>query len=295
MTWSLVAVDTASGAAGIAVASCVPLETVLRVPGIAEGRGVLATQSFLLDGQREAGLALLAAGEAPEVILAAMLDPSFDPEPEKRQIAIVDASGRLAAVTGSEAQPWAGNLEVRTGSLVASVQGNLLTGPEVLDASASALVDDDACDLPERLLRGLEAGGRERRGDARCVPLGVAAQSATLRVGSLVLDAGVAEPGADPDPLVTLREQLDAWRVDHLCPEPSAEGGGGSVAASSGGAPAASDGAPDAGGCTVACAPPGWEGAVLALAGVFVLRRCLPRRVRPPRHPGTAIASASAE
>lgn len=264
MTWSLVAVDGASGLSGVAVASCVPLDVLQRVPGIADGAGALVTQSYLLEGQRDRGVERLAAGEPPAEVLAALLDPAVDPAPALRQIAIVGLDGQVAAHTGSDALPFAAHREVRAGATVASVQGNLLTGPEVLDEAARAFAEAipgvgeaPACVLAERLLRGLEAGGRDGRGDARCVGLGPAAQSASLRVGQLLVEVGVDAPGDGPDPLVTARSALDAWRAGGGC-APATEGEGGAGGTAGGDASSGADvRAPEAGhdaGCGVAAA-----------------------------------------
>lgn len=296
VTWSLVAVDLATGVSGVAVASCVPLDVLRRVPGVADGAGALVTQSYLLDGQRDRGVELLRAGHAPADVLAALLDPAADPEPSLRQIAIVGLDGRVAAATGADALPFAGSVEVRSGSLVAAVQGNLLTGPEVLDeaarAFASAGAEDageaPACALAERLLRGLEAGGGDGRGDARCVPLGPASQSASLRVGDLAIEAGVGAPGEVPDPLASLRSALDAWRADGRCRAAGEQaattgtGGAGGTSASSGRAdtsPTRSES------CAVGGAPElvGALGLAALLRLTIIRRRCPTRTATPPR------------
>lgn len=104
------------------------------------------------------------------------------------------------------------------GALTYSVQGNILTSAAVLDQAIAAL--PAGCDLPDRLMRALEAGAANGEGDNRCTPGGIPADSAFLQVdrdgepaGSyLVLDVTDTAPD---DPIARLRAQYDAWRASH--------------------------------------------------------------------------------
>ncbi len=294
MTWSIVAVDSATGEAGIAVASCVAIDVVALVPGVARGGGALVTQSFLLEGERDRGVQLLEEGLDAGAVLASLLDPAFDPGVAQRQIAVVDARGGVASFTGPEALAFAGHASHESGTLSVAVQGNVLTGPEVVEEALAAALLPSACDVPARLLAALEAGGREGRGDARCAMLGVSSQSATLRAGAFAIDVGAAEPGEGEDPLVTLRARFDAVRALHPCPVDAATGGGG--AAESGTSSASAEPAPvaatDGGSCSLSLAGPR-EGAEMSLhawplvmpAALVVAALFSRRRPRPdPRH-----------
>jgi len=80
-----------------------------------------------------------------------------------RQVAIVDRDGHTAAYTGARCIPWAGHAE--GGGYVCL--GDILTGEEVVKAMALAFEASVDEELPERLLRSLEAGqeaGGDRRG-----------------------------------------------------------------------------------------------------------------------------------
>jgi uncharacterized Ntn-hydrolase superfamily protein len=83
---------------------------------------------------------------------------------EHRQVGIVDVDGGSAGHTGSECFDWAGGV---TDDGVA-IQGNILTGPEVVDAMKRAWDDSsDEPDLARRLMAALRAGeeaGGDRRG-----------------------------------------------------------------------------------------------------------------------------------
>jgi uncharacterized Ntn-hydrolase superfamily protein len=102
----------------------------------------------------------MADGESATHALQALLDD--DPGREQRQAGFVDASGGAATFTGSECQPWAGGW---TGDGVA-IQGNILAGPQVVEAMAQAFTTSRT-DLGHRLLEALLAGDRaggDRRG-----------------------------------------------------------------------------------------------------------------------------------
>ncbi len=200
MTYSIVAADRASGAVGVAVASkalCVGAH----VPWGAEGLGAgVATQAFHDLRYGWEGLAELRAGRSAAATVAALT--GGDPEAEQRQLGVVDREGRVASYTGSRCLPWAGGM---CGAGYAA-QGNLLAGPEVIEAMASTYecCDDQAFAprLVAALLAGDEAGG-DRRGR----------QSAALRIWR-----GAGTGTASPRPLVDLRVD-DAPRPVHRLAE----------------------------------------------------------------------------
>jgi uncharacterized Ntn-hydrolase superfamily protein len=265
-TYSIVAADPVSGAVGGAVASCVPLSTVERVYGAAPGVGALVTQSYLMDEARADGLAWLAAGRSPDEVVAALTDAAYDPHFALRQYAVVDLAGRAAGFTGAEALAFAGGLPIESGDLRASVQGNILTGPQVLERARDAFVAPGACDLAERLMRALEAAGAEGGGDSRCVGVGVPAKSATLEVdpasGPATLRLAYEAAGDPPreDPVAGLRAALDAWRVDHPCPTPAspASAPGASTSGEVEATGCAAGGAPRREGCVALAIGAGW-------------------------------------
>ncbi|MDC3988697.1 DUF1028 domain-containing protein [Polyangium jinanense] len=229
-TFSIVAADTDAGAIGSAGASCVPYE-VIQILRVAPGRGLLVGQAYFDDDALAAGEQMLAGGAEPAAVLAAVTDSSAHPLAPKMQYGIVDAEGRTASSTGPEANPYASDATGSSGAVAFTVQGNLLTGPAVLEGMASAA--QDGCDLPERLIRALEAAGTDGGGDARCTDGGISAASAYLLVqwqdGT---ELRISLPDLRPeDPVAQLRAQLAAWRAEHPCPSPEpapddATGGG---------------------------------------------------------------------
>ncbi len=158
-TFSIIAHDPATGELGLAVQSRVPAVGAI-VPAAQAGVGVIATQSLANVELAPLGLVLLRERIPPERCLEILL--KNDPMREKRQLALINAAGASAAFTGSECLDHAGH---RTGKDFA-VQGNLLAGPEVLDAMAKAFESAEG-ELADRLIAALRAGqtaGGDRRG-----------------------------------------------------------------------------------------------------------------------------------
>jgi uncharacterized Ntn-hydrolase superfamily protein len=86
-----------------------------------------------------------------------------DEEAPSRQVGVVGRDGSVAAFTGAECVDYAGD---RQGEHY-TVQGNILEGPETVDAMAEAF-ESTAGGLPERLLAALHAGndaGGDKRGE----------------------------------------------------------------------------------------------------------------------------------
>ena len=159
MTFSLVARSPDGLQWGVAVASKF-LAVGAAVPAAADGVGAIATQAMANLAYRPDGLALLRGGATATEVVAALT--AADDDSAQRQVGIVDAAGGSASFTGEACHAWAGG---RTGDGWA-VQGNILTGPEVVDAVAEAYGLAQG-PLAERLAAALLAGDRaggDRRG-----------------------------------------------------------------------------------------------------------------------------------
>lgn len=157
-TYSIVARDPATGDMGVAVQSHW-FSVGAIVPWAEAGVGAVATQSFVEASYGPLGLDLMRMGRsAPEALKALV---STDPNEAVRQVAMVDAQGRVAAHTGSKAIFAAGH-HVGDGF---STQANLMENPTVWDAMARAF-ETTRGDLAERLLAALEAAEGEG-GDIR--------------------------------------------------------------------------------------------------------------------------------
>jgi uncharacterized Ntn-hydrolase superfamily protein len=165
-TFSILGYDPETGELGGAVQSRV-FSVGNGVLWAEAGVGAVATQAVVDVSYGPQGLELLEAGLSPRQVVETLLRNDPNPRPEgwpieARQFAVLDASGRVAAHTGPQASDWAGH---RTGHHV-SAQGNILAGPEVVDAMVEAFQANDG-HLSLRLLAALEAGqaaGGDRRG-----------------------------------------------------------------------------------------------------------------------------------
>ncbi len=159
MTFSIVGFDPDNGDLGVAVASKFPCVGAV-VPWARAGVGAVATQSWANTAFGPDGLALMEGGASATGALDALL--RADEGRDDRQVGAVDARGGVATFTGATCTEWAGGV---TGEVFAA-QGNLLTGPDVVDELARAFTETDG-DLSDRLLAALEAGdaaGGDRRG-----------------------------------------------------------------------------------------------------------------------------------
>ena len=156
-TFSIVARDSASGELGMAVQSKA-LATGSRTITIKGGVAVVAHQSQANPMYGTLGIELLSAGMAPQQALELML--RSDEGRDARQVAILDASGRRAAWTGSAALDWKGH---QCGPDFCA-QGNILTGPEVVQAIVKAF-EGATGPLAERIAGSAGRGpsGRWRR------------------------------------------------------------------------------------------------------------------------------------
>lgn len=157
-TYSIVAVDSATGQIGVAVQShwfSVGASVAWAEPGV----GAVATQSFILPSYGPRGLALMRSGLSAPQVLRALL--AADPDSQVRQLAMIDAQGRVLNHTGSRNIAEAGG---RVGRWYAA-QANTMRNPTVWGAMGAAF-ESTRGDLAERLLAALEAAQREG-GDIR--------------------------------------------------------------------------------------------------------------------------------
>jgi uncharacterized Ntn-hydrolase superfamily protein len=161
-TFSIVAVDPETGVCGAAVASKYPSVGTV-VPYVRAGVGAFCTQHWHNPKWGEPALDLLAAGKLPEEVLGELLRD--DKNRDKRQLAIIDMTGRAANRSPADADPsgiWWGAASGR----FYACQGNTLTGPEVIAAMVKAY-EETKGSLADRLMAALAAGdcaGGDHRG-----------------------------------------------------------------------------------------------------------------------------------
>jgi len=160
MTFSIAARCPRTGMLGVATSSKA-LSAGGLVPYCRAGVGAIASQSFVNPYLGIDGLVLLEQGLAAERTLERLVED--DPGRDLRQLAIVDKDGRAAAYTGTRCIPWAGHI---VGAGYACL-GNILVAEGVVEAMAREFQNSIGDELPERLIRALEAGqeaGGDRRG-----------------------------------------------------------------------------------------------------------------------------------
>src|SRR5688500_11835482 len=128
-TFSLCAIDPATGQSGAAVTTRVPF-VGRAVPHVRAGIGAVCTQASTVVEYGPRGLDLMAKGVEPSAAVAQLL--SDDQQRESRQLGMIDMKGRSAAHTGKNNGNWAGSKQ----GLNYTVQANIMVGPEVIDAVA---------------------------------------------------------------------------------------------------------------------------------------------------------------
>ncbi len=148
-TYSIVARDPATGELGVAVQSHW-FSVGQIVPWAEAGVGAVATQSFVDPTYGKLGLDLMRAGRSAPDTLRGLL--AADNSREVRQVAMIDAQGRVAAHTGAQDIQSAGHIVGKD----FSVQANLMANDRVWPAMAKAF-EETKGDLADRMLAALDA------------------------------------------------------------------------------------------------------------------------------------------
>ncbi|MEM7416269.1 MAG: DUF1028 domain-containing protein [Gemmatimonadota bacterium] len=160
-TFSIAAVDPATGESGVAVTTRVAC-VGNGVPWVRAGVGAVATQASTRTEYGAELLDFMEEGLSPTEALTRATEA--DDGRERRQVGVVSVDGRAAQHTGSQPGAWAGH---RSGPNYAA-QGNVLVGPEVVEAVADAFEASEGSErhLADRLIEALMAGqvvGGDRR------------------------------------------------------------------------------------------------------------------------------------
>ena len=171
-TFSLCAIDPATGQSGASVTTRVPF-VGRAVPHVRAGVGAVCTQAATMVEYGPRGLDLLAKGVEPPAVLQQLL--ADDQQRESRQVGVIDMKGRAAAHTGKQNGNWAGSKQ----GVNYTTQANIMVGPEVLDAVAASMDSTAGTGMPlaERMILALEAG-YSKGGDRRWGNL----QSAAIKI-----------------------------------------------------------------------------------------------------------------
>ena len=207
MTYSIVARDANSGQMGVAVQShWFSVGSV--VTWGAAGVGVVATQAFAEPSYGPLGLDRMRAGMLAPDALQQLL--GADEQADRRQVAMLDRSGGVAAHTGANTLAASGHV-VGDGF---SVQANMMLRDTVPEAMASAFVASSG-GLADRLLAALDAAegeGGDIRGRQSAAMLIVGAEPMELAHQGTVMELRIED---HDDPLAELRRLVAVKRAYH--------------------------------------------------------------------------------
>jgi len=204
-TFSIVARDPATGELGVAVQShwfsVGPI-----VPWAEAGVGAVATQSFVDPSYGKNGLELMRAGKSAPDTLKELL--AKDEGRDVRQVAMIDAQGRVDAWTGKNDIQAAGHIVGKD----FSVQANLMLNDKVWPAMARAF-ESAKGDLADRMLAALDAAqaaGGDIRGRQSAAIVVVAGKPTGQAWKDRTFDLRVDD---SPEPLRELRRLVTLQRA----------------------------------------------------------------------------------
>ena len=204
-TYSIVARDPETGELGVAVQSHW-FNVGSIVPWAEAGVGAVATQSFVDPSYGKLGLDLMRAGRSAPEALRALL--AGDEGREVRQVAMIDAQGRVAAHTGSKDIQAAGQIVGKS----YSVQANLMLNDTVWPAMSRAFEAAQG-DLAGRMLAALDAAqaaGGDIRGRQSAALIVVTGKPTGRPWEDRLFDLRVDD---SPEPLKELRRLVTLQRA----------------------------------------------------------------------------------
>ncbi|MBY9014361.1 MAG: DUF1028 domain-containing protein [Candidatus Lokiarchaeota archaeon] len=205
-TYSIVARDPKTGEMGVGVQS--HYFSVGSIVSWGEsGVGVVATQSLVNASFGLRGLELLKQGKTPKEALGFLI--SEDEGRDVRQVAILDAQGRVATHTGSKCIIHAGHIEGDN----FSVQANMMLTDKVWSAMAKSFESNSDLPLPERIIKTMEAAetvGGDIRGKQSAAILMVDGKEAKNKWEDKIIDLRVED---HEEPVKELERLLKLYRA----------------------------------------------------------------------------------
>lgn len=198
MTFTAIARCPETGKLGVATATR-SLAVGARVPHVSPNLGAVAIMAIADGRLGTTAKKLLELGyKAPNVIDALV---ASEPNPEYRQLGVIDADGFAAARTGANNRDYAGH-HVRDNFIAL---GNVLVGEHVLDAIEDGYNRAPDDPFEERLMQALEAGrdAGGQHGGQRSAAILVYAERAYARVDLRV--------DIHDEPVGELRRIFDLW------------------------------------------------------------------------------------
>lgn len=246
-TWSIVLADSETGEVGVGTITCLNnFDLLAIVPVIVVGKGAAAVQAsgdfegirrpVIFDG--------LLNGTPVDDILDQVANIAGH---QSRQYGIVNTNGEAVTFSGDQTFSWTGGVTGSVNSIHYAIQGNILSGPCVVNDIETALRVTQG-DMADKLMAGMQAaklGG----GDGRCScpgpdPEGCGCPPSNFEksghIGGMVIarpgdtddtvcdQDGCADgtyfmrlnsafqPSANPDPVDQLQMQFDDFRQANL-------------------------------------------------------------------------------
>lgn len=217
-TWSILAVDSATGQVIVASATCLPqsvfpqlnakdlrdIQAVV-VPG--KGAAVCQAQLDTTKKNKNTVLAELGKGTDPAKILEIL--KSQDADVQSRQFGILDLKGRSVGFSGKTNQPSALSESGKVGaSIHYQMQGNILFSDDVIHEAARAFTRASGS-LSDRVMAAMEAADA-KGGDKRCTDGRTAYVAYLLVVDKSGKETYISVTNEDStNPIKTLRARYD--------------------------------------------------------------------------------------
>ncbi len=190
-TFSIVAVDSATGQVGSAGASCISADNLaLYFPNddpdflgdLLPGLGAINTQASYLPGNQDNAHEQLMMGNTPQQVVGWLAANDVQGNPGVRQYgvaALINGQPMAAGYTGANCFDYKNH---RVGPNY-SIQGNILLGVQILDSMEARYLAAEAAGkcLAERLMEALQ-GAKVPGADTRCLSNGTSAMFAFLKV-----------------------------------------------------------------------------------------------------------------
>jgi uncharacterized Ntn-hydrolase superfamily protein len=214
-TWSIILIDPRTKEIGIAGASCT--YNCYGIGEIIPGKGAIIVQAVSSNNARTMGLQLILSNLSPREIMAALQNPSYDPQRQQYAVVTLNHFGDPATYTGDSTKLFRGAI---TGEGI-SVQGNTLVSELVLQEIFVAVENgrSRALRIDQILMMALEAGGNAG-GDKRCGEQ--KATSAFIMVARSqdskpYLNLNIFGQGRSrQNAVIMLRHKYDKWIARHL-------------------------------------------------------------------------------
>jgi uncharacterized Ntn-hydrolase superfamily protein len=219
-TFSIVAVDPATGEVGSAGASCVT--HAIQISDIHPGVGVIHSQASNVWPNYVHARQMMNDGASPQEIVDWLVANDADGTPTIRQFLIVDLvdGGRSAVYTGVDCDTWKGHLS----SPICVVAGNTLLGPEIVANMESAFSNTNG-PLAYRMMAAMQAANVPAA-DTRCESFNKPAESAFIVVarpgeseGHYHLELNVDDTAPEQNPIDILQDEFDAWAASAVQPD----------------------------------------------------------------------------